>query len=51
MVPEVRARAERRADRALYEDAEAKAREKGLGLWRDPEPVPPWEWRRERHGR
>ena len=32
-------------DQALYEDAEAKARRRGLGLWRDPDPVPPWEWR------
>jgi endonuclease YncB( thermonuclease family) len=39
------------ADRVLYEDAETKARGKRLGLWRDPNPVPPWEWRRERHGR
>jgi endonuclease YncB( thermonuclease family) len=38
-------------DQAIYEEAEAKAREKRLGLWRDPAPVPPWEWRRERHGR
>ena len=34
-------------DRVLYEDAEAKAREGRLGLWRDPDPVPPWEWRKE----
>jgi len=27
---------------------EAEAREKGLGLWADPNPVPPWEWRRGR---
>jgi len=39
------------ADRVLYEDAEAKARGKRLGLWRDRNPVPPWEWRREHHGR
>jgi endonuclease YncB( thermonuclease family) len=36
------------ADQALYEDAETKAREKRLGLWRDPDPMPPWEWRGER---
>jgi endonuclease YncB( thermonuclease family) len=35
-----------RADRVLYENAEAKAQEKRLGLWRDTNPVPPWEWRR-----
>lgn len=34
------------ADRALYEDAERKARAEGLGLWLDPDPMPPWEWRR-----
>lgn len=25
---------------------EASARAAGAGLWRDPAPVPPWEWRR-----
>jgi endonuclease YncB( thermonuclease family) len=34
------------ADRLLYEDAEDTARGEGLGLWRDPDPVPPWEWPR-----
>lgn len=33
-------------DRNLYEAAEAKAREQRMGVWVDPEPVPPWEWRR-----
>jgi endonuclease YncB( thermonuclease family) len=32
-------------DRVLYEKAEDAARGEGLGLWRDPAPVPPWEWR------
>jgi endonuclease YncB( thermonuclease family) len=46
------AREQTRADRVLYENAEAKARKKRLGLWRDPAPVPPWEWRKEhQHGR
>lgn len=27
---------------------EAGARDKGLGLWADPNPIPPWEWRRGR---
>jgi endonuclease YncB( thermonuclease family) len=33
-------------DQVLYEDAERKAREGRVGLWRDQAPVPPWEWRR-----
>jgi endonuclease YncB( thermonuclease family) len=33
-------------DRVLYEDAERQARRKRLGLWSDPNPVPPWEWRK-----
>ena len=33
-------------DRVLYEDAEDGARKERRGLWSDPEPVPPWEWRR-----
>ena len=34
------------ADRQLYADAETDARDAGRGLWREPFPVPPWEWRR-----
>jgi len=26
--------------------AEKSARRRNLGIWRDPEPIPPWEWRR-----
>ena len=33
-------------DRERYAEAEVRAREEGQGLWRDAEPVPPWEWRR-----
>ncbi len=33
-------------DRILYEAAEAKARDERKGLWSDPNPIPPWEWRR-----
>jgi len=29
-----------------YERAEQDAKAKKVGLWRDPDPVPPWEWRR-----
>jgi endonuclease YncB( thermonuclease family) len=32
-------------DRELYAAAEAEARAAGRGLWADPHPVPPWEWR------
>lgn len=33
---------------ALYQAAEEAAREGRAGLWRDPDPVPPWEFRRRR---
>ncbi|PHV10024.1 thermonuclease family protein [Chitinimonas sp. BJB300] len=29
----------------VYRDAEAKARNQGVGLWSEPNPVPPWEFR------
>ncbi len=32
-------------DRSLYE-LEAEARRARVGLWADPQPVPPWIWRR-----
>lgn len=35
-------------DRLSYTRAEASVREAGVGLWRDKDPVPPWEWRRAR---
>lgn len=38
-------------ERRDYEHAETKARSTGVGLWRDGEPVPPWEWRRVRRER
>lgn len=34
------------ADRVSYARAESTARMEGRGLWADPSPVPPWEWRR-----
>lgn len=34
------------ADREGYAAAERSAREKGIGLWRDGDPVSPEEWRR-----
>ena len=30
-----------------YTAHESKAKSQKLGLWRDKEPIPPWEWRRE----
>jgi endonuclease YncB( thermonuclease family) len=33
-------------DRALYSAMEVEARGSKRGLWRDPEPVPPWEYRK-----
>lgn len=34
------------ADRRLYADAERGARAARRGLWSDPDPVPPWDFRR-----
>jgi endonuclease YncB( thermonuclease family) len=33
------------SDRELYSNAEDIARNSRSGLWRDPKPMPPWEWR------
>jgi endonuclease YncB( thermonuclease family) len=33
-------------DRGCYAFAEEEAKAKRVGLWADPEPTPPWEWRR-----
>jgi endonuclease YncB( thermonuclease family) len=33
-------------DRELYSEAEIAARKAKRGLWRDPNPIPPWEWRK-----
>ena len=33
-------------DRESYSAAEIDARKAKRGLWREPQPVPPWEWRR-----
>jgi endonuclease YncB( thermonuclease family) len=32
-------------DRTMYSSAEEKARSTRVGLWHDPRPMPPWEWR------
>jgi len=33
-------------DRGRYESAEDEARARGWGLWADPEPISPYEWRK-----
>ena len=33
------------SDRVKYSDAELEARRHKLGLWHDPNPIPPWEYR------
>ena len=35
----------------VLEQLEREAREGRKGLWADPQPVPPWEWRRLRRSR
>jgi endonuclease YncB( thermonuclease family) len=39
-------REQSREDAHAYAEAEAWARKRGLGLWADPKPVPPWLFRR-----
>lgn len=34
------------SDRRLYSRAEDDARAGQLGLWREPEPIAPWDWRK-----
>lgn len=36
------------SDSAALLNIEADAKAIGSGLWADPDPVPPWEWRRNR---
>lgn len=33
-------------DRMTYADAEQSARIKHMGLWKDSNPMPPWDWRK-----
>lgn len=35
------------ADRAAYAQAEEQARIAKRGLWADPDPTPPWDWRKQ----
>jgi len=35
-------------DRAAYANAENQARTAKMGLWVDPKPTPPWDWRRQK---
>jgi endonuclease YncB( thermonuclease family) len=35
------------SQRSDFARAEQEARQQGKGLWQDPDPVPPWDWRRE----
>lgn len=44
------AREQSRADRALYAAAERDARASKRGLWRDSDPVAPWDWRKAKRG-
>ena len=39
------AREQDASDRKLYALAEEEARAQRKGLWRDPQPIPPWSWR------
>ena len=41
------AREQTLSQRLAYQAAELSARELRLGLWRDPSPTPPWEWRQK----
>ncbi len=39
---------QRAQGRRDYELAEQVAKERKLGLWREKDPIPPWDWRRKR---
>ena len=39
------------AARKRYERAEAEARRERVGLWREPNPVAPWDWRRQQRNK
>jgi len=35
-------------ERGQYQFAEIEARSKKVGLWSDPDPIPPWAWRKKK---
>lgn len=35
-------------DQELYAKAEQEAKVAGIGLWKDADPIPPWDWRKRR---
>ncbi len=37
-------------DRVLYAQAEEAARQQGIGLWQEADPIPPWAWRKGERG-
>ena len=39
-------RGQSQADQLLYSEAEIDARNAKRGLWQDPDPIPPWEYRK-----
>ena len=45
------AREQAASERALYAAMERQARERRAGLWREPKPVPPWDFRSARLSR
>ncbi|MEO8156854.1 MAG: thermonuclease family protein [Betaproteobacteria bacterium] len=38
-------------DRRLYREAEREAQFERRGLWRDDDPEPPWQWRKDKRSR
>lgn len=36
------------ADRELYDATESAARARNVGLWQEKNPIPPWDWRKQK---